>query len=171
MKDYEELLNDLKFVDGIVGHMLPDTNLEFYLAGGSACILAGYLDRATRDFDFIDIGYNSKVGKILNYLQPYDLLDINHAEIPGNFKIRAIMLPDFNHIKMFILCREDIIASKIGRYSDKDQQDIETLMRDAIKEKLENSIEDTLSNIINDNRKKRYLKNLIEFSEKYQYRS
>jgi len=169
MKDYEELLNDLKFVDGIVGYMLPNTNLEFYLAGGSACILAGYLDRATRDFDFIDIGYSSNVGKLLNYLQPYDLLDINHAEIPSNFKIRANLLPDFEHIKVFILCREDIIASKIGRYSDKDKQDIEILMKAAIKEKLRISIEDTLNSIINENRRKRYLEHLVEFSYKYEY--
>lgn len=71
----------MKFVDKIVGHMLPDRKPEIFLIGGSACVLAGYIERATKDFDIIDIGYDSAIGKIFNYLQPYDLLDINHAEI------------------------------------------------------------------------------------------
>ena len=30
---------------------------DIYLLGGSACVLGGFIDRATRDFDFIDINY------------------------------------------------------------------------------------------------------------------
>lgn len=171
MKDYDDLLNDLKFVDSIVGYMLPDSNLEFYLAGGSACILGGYLERATKDFDFIDIGYSSSVGKLLNYLQPYDLLDINNAEIPWNFKTRSVKLSGFVHINVYILCIEDIIASKIGRYDAKDMQDIDILIKSISLEKLKICIQDTQESIINENRKKRYHDHLIEFSNKYGYRS
>ena len=167
MKDYNELKNDLKFIDTIVGYMLPESNLTLYLAGGSACILAGYLDRATKDFDIIDTGYTSTVGKILNYLQPYDLLDLSHAEIPVHFMERATKLKGFNYISVFVLSREDIIASKIGRYSEKDKSDIEILMKDADVTQLCDSIKDTIAGIINIKRKQRYLKHLNEFCSRY----
>lgn len=167
MKDYIELTNDLKFVDDIIGYMMPGCNLALYLAGGSACILAGYLERATKDFDIIDTGYTSTIGKILNYLQPYDLLDISHAEIPIHFMDRAIKLEGFKNINVFVLSREDIIASKIGRYNEKDKTDIKMLLEGANINVLKESIADTIAGIINSNRKQRYLKHLKEFNLTY----
>ena len=167
MKVYEDLLNDLKFVDSIIGHMLPDSELEFYLAGGSACILAGYMERATTDFDIIDIGYGSTVGKILNYLQPYDLLDINHAELSITYKDRAKLLDDFKNVKVYTLSREDIIASKIGRHEEKDRIDIDILMNNSNVNLIELCIKETFKNISNMNRKVRYLKHLAQFNNKY----
>ena len=163
MKDSEQLKNDLKFIDDIVGYILPDYKIDLYLAGGSACILAGYLDRATNDFDIIDIGYTSTIGKILNYLQPYDLLDIRHAEIPIHYMDRAIKLEDYNNINVFVLSKEDIIASKIGRYSEKDKNDIKILLKDIELELLKESIVDTISGIINVKRKDRYIIHLYDF--------
>ena len=167
MKNHEDLLNDLKFVDSVAGYMLPDSQLEFYLAGGSACVLAGYLERATKDFDLIDVGYGSTTGKILNYLQPYDLLDITHAEIPHNFMKRANLLKGFNNIKVFVLSREDIIASKIGRYEEKDRNDISILMNNADLILIKVCIRDTLDSITNSKRKERYLRHLEEFNKQY----
>ena len=57
MRERDDLLFDLKLVDNLVGATFGITELEFYFAGGSACVLAGYIDRATRDFDFVDRGY------------------------------------------------------------------------------------------------------------------
>lgn len=48
MKNFNDLLTDLKSVDSMIGHMLADSSIEFYLAGGSACILAGFMERAIR---------------------------------------------------------------------------------------------------------------------------
>jgi hypothetical protein len=167
MKNFDDLLSDLKFVDDIIGHMLPNSSLEFYLAGGSACILAGFLERATKDFDIIDIGYSAFVGKILNYLQPYDLLDINHAEISHNFKDRAILLNDLKNIKVYVLSREDIIASKIGRYEEKDRNDIYILMGNADLNLVASCIKNTFGSIVNSLRKKRYLEHLQQFNQQY----
>ncbi|MDP4182925.1 MAG: DUF6036 family nucleotidyltransferase [Bacillota bacterium] len=167
MKYFDDLLNDLKFVDDIIGHMLPENLLEFYLAGGSACILAGYIERATKDFDIIDLGYSSTIGKILNYLQPYDLLDVNHAEIAYNFKDRAKILDGFNNIKVYVLSREDIIASKIGRYEEKDRNDINVLMNSADLSLVTKCIKDTFSSITNPRRKQRYLMHLDHFNSAY----
>ncbi len=36
---------DLKLVDNLVGITFGKPDLRFYLAGGSACIIAGYIDR------------------------------------------------------------------------------------------------------------------------------
>lgn len=47
MKQRDELLFDLKLVDNLAGVTFGKTDLEFYLAGGSACVLAGYIHRAT----------------------------------------------------------------------------------------------------------------------------
>ena len=33
---------------------------EIFLLGGSACLLAGYTSRATRDFDLLDLDYLRK---------------------------------------------------------------------------------------------------------------
>ncbi|MDM8534781.1 hypothetical protein QUF55_08800 [Clostridiaceae bacterium HSG29] len=40
---------------------------DLYLIGGSASILGNYSDRATRNFDFIDLNYSSKLGECLGY--------------------------------------------------------------------------------------------------------
>lgn len=167
MKYFDDLLNDLRFIDNIVGHMMPGSLLEFYLAGGSACVLAGYMERATKDFDIVDLGYDSTVGKILNYLQPYDLLDVNHAEIAYNFKERAVLLDGLNNIKVFVLSREDIIASKIGRYEEKDRNDINILMDNANLSLVAHCINDTFISIQNPKRKQRYLTHLKQFNDTF----
>ncbi len=167
MKEYNELVNDLKFIDQITGYMQPDTKIELFLLGGSGCILAGYLERATKDFDVIDIGYSAAAGKLLNYLQPYDLLDLSHAEIALGFRERAVLLDKFVNIRVYVLSREDIIASKIGRFEKKDRQDIELLMKNADREKLLVCLKDMWKSITNKNRKMRYKKHLAIFLKEY----
>lgn len=34
---------------------------DLFLLGGSACLLAGYTSRATRDFDLLDIDYSASL--------------------------------------------------------------------------------------------------------------
>gem|GEM_PF-4924773 len=53
LRSREDLLFDLKLVDNLVRSSFPNSKLDFYLAGEAACILAGYLDRATRVFSYI----------------------------------------------------------------------------------------------------------------------
>jgi len=139
LKNRDELFFDLKLVDNLVGVTFGRINLEFYFAGGSACILAGYIDRATRDFDFVDIGYSSKLAKVLKLLEPYDLLTSYFAAIPKNYAERVQEIEGFQNIKVFIFSKEDIIASKIDRLSDKDLEDIRILMDELVWNCLNNA--------------------------------
>ena len=103
-----------------------------YLLGGSGCIVAGYLDRATTDIDFLDMEYHASIGRLFKLFDRFDMLDIYLTTIPLDFKKRAIKIKDFNNI--FVLSKEDIIVSKLGRYSKKDIEDISILINDVNKE-------------------------------------
>lgn len=165
MRDRDELLFDLKLVDNLVGSTFENTDLKFYFAGGSACVLAGFIDRATRDFDFVDRGYSSKLSKVFKLLEPYDLLTNYFAGIPKNYEERAIKLDGFNNIAVFVFSREDIIASKIDRLSEKDIEDIEAIIGETDQDKLRKCIKETYENIVYEDRKERYNKNLSKFKD------
>jgi len=97
-----------------------------YLLGGSGCIVAGYLDRATTDIDLIDMEYDASMGRILRILENYDFLDLFLTTIPEDFASRTTKIKQFKNI--YVLSKEDIILSKIGRYSLIDQEDISHLL-------------------------------------------
>ena len=44
---------------------------DIYFLGGAACILGQYTERATRDFDFIDLNYPSGLGRVFVQIQTY----------------------------------------------------------------------------------------------------
>lgn len=71
-----------------------------YLLGGSGCIIAGYIDRATVDIDFLDIGYSSKTGMLFNILGERDILDIAFTTIPASYAERVIRLNEFEHLEI-----------------------------------------------------------------------
>ena len=101
---------------------------DLYLMGGSGCILAGYLDRATRDFDIVDLDYDSRLGRVFKLLEPYDMIDMQMAAISKSYKERAVCLGGFSYLRVFLLSREDIIVSKLGRYNEQDAYDIKTML-------------------------------------------
>lgn len=168
MREREELMFDLKLVDKLVGVTFGKTDLDFYFAGGSACVLAGYIDRATRDFDFVDRGYPSQLSKVLKLLEPYDLLTSYFAAIPKNYMKRATRLEGFDNISVYLFSKEDIIASKIDRLSEKDLEDIRILIADIDKEQLLQSIDETIENIIYTDKKEKYIRNLSKFKSKFE---
>ncbi len=110
-----------------------------YLLGGSGCIVAGYLDRATTDIDLLDMSYNASMGRLLRIMEKYDLLDLYLTTIPDDFKSRATKIENFENI--YVLSVEDIILSKIGRYSQTDIEDISLLIELADKKRLPSLIE------------------------------
>lgn len=73
-RNLDDLLFDLKLVDNLVGSSFEKADMSFYFAGGSACILAGWIDRTTRDFDFVDLGYAAKLSKVLKLLEPDNIV-------------------------------------------------------------------------------------------------
>lgn len=137
-----------------------------YLLGGSGCIVAGYLDRATTDMDLLDMEYGANVGRLLRMLDKYDLLDLYLTTIPEDFKERAVKIEEYKNI--YVLSREDIILSKVGRYSDKDIEDISILIKQADKVILSNLIVKVLNrNNISERVKKAFTGNLKLFRERF----
>lgn len=88
MHEREALFNLLKDAEKIA-KVLQIRPFSLYLLGGSACILGEYLDRATRDFDILDLNYPSEIGKVLRFLGDFDLLEYESTPIAPSFKERA----------------------------------------------------------------------------------
>lgn len=137
-----------------------------YLLGGSACIIAGYLDRATTDIDLLDMEYDASMGRLLRIMEKYDILDLYLTTIPMDFKDRAIKIGEYNNI--FVLSREDIILSKIGRYSKIDIEDIAIMIKDADKELLSGLIDVVIARKnISQRVRQAFVSNVRLFREKF----
>lgn len=63
-----------------------------YFLGGSGCIIAGYLNRATTDLDLLDMEYDGSIGRLLRILDKYDLISkvINRYDISERVKAAFI---------------------------------------------------------------------------------
>lgn len=149
-----QLITELKTLASVLPTLLPEETLVLYMAGGGACILGDYISRATRDFDFIDLGYRAKVGKALRLLGSYDLLDLSCATIPINYKQRVSKLLEQNGLTVYLLSPQDIIAMKIGRYNNKDKNDIKQLLHHCTHVEIVNSIKE-VTDYIPDNEKRK----------------
>lgn len=139
-----------------------------YFLDGSGCVLGGYLDRATLDIDFIDINYSATVGKVFRLFDRFNMLDIYVTPIATGYETRAELLEGFTTLKYYVLSPEDIIVSKLGCYSEKDQEDINRLIErsdiNIILSLIENvSDREDFSNRV----KQEFIKNSFLFKEKY----
>lgn len=74
MDNYEAMIQILKDMEHI-SQTLNIPPFSIYFLGGSACILGKYNNRATRDFDLIDLNYPAIYGKALRYLNSFDMLE------------------------------------------------------------------------------------------------
>lgn len=81
---------------------------DIYFLGGAACILGEYTERATRDFDFIDLNYPSKLGRVFVQLRDFDMLEYESTIISPKYKERAIGLNKFRYLNVYLLSPEDI---------------------------------------------------------------
>lgn len=130
MDNYQFLYAILQELDEYISYKRVELP-TIYLFGGTACILGKYLDRATTDFDIIDMGYSPAILKYTKLLGQVDFLDLNLTTVDLNFYTRALPIMGLNTIKVFTASKEDIITSKIGRYSEKDREDIRILIMDS----------------------------------------
>lgn len=117
---------------------------SIYFMGGSACILGNYLQRHTMDYDFVDIGYTPSHGRVFNILGDIDILEYEFCPLSPTYKKRALKLDEFTYLNVYVLSREDIIVSKLSRYSEKDQEDIKNLLPSCSKTLLISIINDVL---------------------------
>lgn len=141
---------------------------DIYLLGGSACILGGYTDRATRDFDFLDLNYPSRFGKVFAQLRDFDMLEYESTLISPKYKDRAIKLDQFKYLNVYVLSVEDIIISKIIRLEQKDIEDIDALIKTADKKLINKIIDEVLErNDLYQSKKDKFLQQLPIFRERY----
>jgi hypothetical protein len=104
---------------------------DIYFLGGAACILGQYTERATRDFDFMDLNYPSGLGRVFVQLRDFDMLEYESTIVSPKYKKRAIKSDKFEYLNVYLLSPEDIIVSKIIRLEQKDIEDIDKLMETA----------------------------------------
>jgi hypothetical protein len=123
-KDMEDALTAVE----ILAKAFDSLPLEIYILGGAGCVLAEYLERATRDFDIIDLNYAASLGRVMKPLEPFDLIDPQLAILAIGFKERAVRLPQYEFLSVYVLSREDIILSKMARLNERDFADISELL-------------------------------------------
>lgn len=141
---------------------------DIYFLGGAACILGDYTDRATRDFDFIDLDYSSKLGRVFVQLRDFDMLEYESTLVSPKYKERSKKLEEFKYINAYLLSPEDIIVSKIIRLEEKDIEDIDQLIEASSKELINQIIDEVLEreNLFK-SKKIEFKKKLEVFKERY----
>lgn len=158
----EQIIKDMDDFAAMKGIDYP----PIYLLGGSGCIIAGYFGRATTDIDLIDMEYEASVGRLLRILDKYDLLDLYLTTIPEDFKERAVKIGGYKNI--YVLSKEDIILSKIGRFSHTDIEDISLLFPNSSKLLIKELTQKVLSRKnISTRVKTQFINNLRVFKEKF----
>ncbi len=141
---------------------------DIFFLGGSACILGDYTDRATRDFDFIDLDYPSEMDRVFALLMDFDMLEFESTLLSPNYKERSTRLEKFKHINVYLLSPEDIIVSKIIRMEEKDIFDIDELMKISDRKLIGQIINEVLTrDDLFESKKKQFLEMLIIFRKKY----
>ncbi len=141
---------------------------DIYIIGGGACILGEYTSRATLDIDFIDLGYQSKYGKVFALLRDYDMLEYQSTLLSPKYKERAIKLDEFRYINVYIISKEDVAVSKIIRLANKDIEDLNQIIPKCKKEVLNRIINEILNRKdLFESKKEGFIKNLKKFREMY----
>lgn len=167
MENAKALIQILKDME-TVAQSLGIEPFPIYFLGGSACILGGYSDRMTRDFDFIDLDYPAHYGRVLRYLNDFDMLEYESTVLAPSYRERATRLDDFQYMHIFILSREDIIVSKIIRMDKKDAEDIEKMMGACDKSLIAGIIDEVLARQdLYPSKKDAFLQKLPDFRRRY----
>lgn len=163
--NYSQLMKDIKDME-LFAKALGIEPFDIYFLGGSGCIIGQYISRQT--FDFLDLNYDSKVGKVFRVLGDFDFLALEFTTIGVKYKERAKKLKELEYLRGYVLSREDIIASKIGRYSEKDKRDIELLLEQSDRALVLEVIEEVISREdLTDRTKENFLKNVEDFRRDY----
>jgi len=160
--ELEERLKDMELFAKTIGI----ESFDFYLLGGSASILGGYSDRGTRDFDFIDLKYPAKYGRVFRLLGTFDFLEYESTILAPSYKDRASKLENYEYINIYILAPEDLIVSKIIRLSEKDIGDIENLLKQSNVDVIYKIIDEVLNrHDLIESKKEGFLNKLKVFKE------
>jgi hypothetical protein len=167
VNNYQSMLEIIADMEKIA-QVLEIPSFPLYFLGGSACILGQYSERATRDFDFVDLNYSSKYGKVLRYLNDFDMLEYESTILAPSYKVRAKKLEQFKFLDIYVLSREDIIVSKIIRMEPKDIEDINLLIKKSDKSLIVKIIDEVFHREdLFESKKEAFLKKVPLFKERY----
>lgn len=167
MNSYTEMHEIVENMN-IIAKALKAEPFSIYFLGGSACILGHYHDRLTRDFDIIDLNYPVKMGRVLRYLNDLDLLEYESTLLSPTYQDRALHLSEFDYLSIYVLAREDIVASKIVRMAEKDIEDMDILIKECDKRLLNLIIDEIIKRKdLFENKRKAFLDKLPAFRERY----
>ena len=167
MPVYNEMMNTVHEMEQIA-RLFNIEPFPIYFMGGSACLLGGYTERATKDFDFMDLDYSARLGKVFAHLRDYDVLEYQSTAISPKYKERALRLPEFEYLQIYVLSREDIIVSKIIRLAPKDIEDIDQLIKNSNTELINKIIDEVIGRTdLYQSKKDAFIKSLKIFRERY----
>jgi len=144
MMQIKDELEQILFEAEKIAMLFDIDPFDIYLLGGSAYILGEYNDRVTKDFDFVDLDYPTKYGKVFSHLRDFDMLEYESSLLSPEYKNRAMKIEKFKYLKIDILSREDIIVSKIIRFEPKDIEDIDVLIKKADRQLILKIIDEVL---------------------------
>jgi hypothetical protein len=159
-----QALDDMESVAKLFG--IPP--FDIYFMGGAACVLGGYTDRVTQDFDFLDLGYGSHMGRVFSILRDYDMLEYESTVIAPDYEQRATKIGDYMSFNAYIMSPEDIVVSKIIRLEPKDIQDIDELIAICDKSLINAIIDGVLGRAdLFESKKTAFVEGLKPFRERY----
>ena len=147
-----EELDELLFLSGLHNK----EQLRAVVVGGAALLLMGYIDRSTKDIDFIEVSREAE-----KFLPEFDINTNVTAylnDFPDDYDERLVALPiGGKKIKYYAMSLEDIVIAKAGFYRDTDMNDIRSqkvinnldfaLLDRLAEEKALNALNDTQSSI------------------------
>lgn len=167
MQLYNEMMNTVREMEQIA-RLFNIEPFPIYFMEGSACLLGRYTERATRDFDFVDLDYTARLGKVFAHLRDYDVLEYQSTAISPKYKERALRLPEFGYLQIFVLSREDIIVSKIIRLASKDVEDIDQLIKNSDIDLINKVIDEVIERTdLFQSKKDAFINKLNIFRERY----
>jgi hypothetical protein len=167
MSTVENLTQTLDDMEAVT-KLFEITPFDIYFLGGAACVLGGYTDRATRDFDFLDMQYESRMGRVFSILRDYDMLEYESTILAPDYKDRAIKMEKYTAFNAWLLSPEDIVVSKIIRLAQKDIQDIDTFIAICDKDLIVRIIDKVSARSdLFESKKQAFINNLKSFREKY----
>ena len=151
LKRLEEL-DELLFLSGLHNK----EQLRAVVVGGAALLLMGYIDRSTKDIDFIEVSREAE-----KFLPEFDINTNVTAylnDFPDDYDERLVALPiGGKKIKYYAMSLEDIAIAKAGSYRDTDMYGIRSqevinnldfaLLDRLAEEKALNALNDTQSSI------------------------
>ena len=118
----DDIIFDSKKLDAVLS--MDRYSLEICLIDATACILAGYMDRATIDYD-------PKVRNYLNFFNPNDLVDFEATTIPRSYNKRTVTVYKGRYVLCKILSIEELILSNLCKNMLKDFKNIDKLILSA----------------------------------------